>query len=264
MADVSEATLLAAALTTVEPELAVREGTAFGRRLTRPAGGLVPPADGGPWQLEMTRQGTLDGLALVACPRAAGPLQAGQVRVAVRAAGVTIRDLRITQDASPGAELLGSEVSGIVVETGPGVAGLSAGDRVLGLAAGGFGPLVVTDHRLLARIPAGWSFATAAGVPAAFTAAWHALDDLAAARPGQRLLVHAAAGGPGMAAVSIGRYLGLEVYGTAGPASGARWSRWAWTTRTSRHRGPGRWRTSSWRSAAGRAWTSCWTRRAGN
>ena len=73
----------------------------------------------------------------------------------------------------------------------------------------------MTDARLLAPMPDGWSFAAAASVPVAFATAWYGLVDLAGATAGQRLLVHAAAGGVGMAAVSIARHLGLEVYGTA-------------------------------------------------
>ena len=99
--------------------------------------------------------------------------------------------------------------------------GLSAGDRVLGLADGGFGPLAVTDARLLAPVPDGWSFARAAAVPVAFTTAWYGLVDLAGARPGQKLLVHTATGGVGMAAVAIARHLGLEVYATASPGKHA-------------------------------------------
>ena len=99
--------------------------------------------------------------------------------------------------------------------------GLAPGDRVLGLAGLGFGPLVVADARVLAPIPDGWSFARAASVPVVFTTAWYGLADLAGARPGQRLLVHAAAGGVGMAAVAIGRHLGLEVFGTASPGKHA-------------------------------------------
>ena len=123
----------------------------------------------------------------------------------------------VSADIDPGAGVIGLEVAGVVTGTGPGVTGVVAGDRVLGLACGGFGPVAVADARLVARIPAGWSFAQAAAVPVAFTTAWYALTDLAGARAGQRLLVHAAAGGVGMAAVAIGRHLGLEVYGTASP-----------------------------------------------
>jgi acyl transferase domain-containing protein/acyl carrier protein len=209
--------LLAAVLDGEEPELAVRDAAVYGRRLVRPSGGLVPPGGGTPWRLDVTERGTLGGLALVGCQQAAGPLAAGQVRVAVRAAGLNFRDVLIGLDMYPGTAVMGGEIAGVVTGTGPGVTGLAAGDRVLGLAEGGFGPVAVTDARLLAPIPAGWSFAQAAAVPVAFTTAWYALADLAGARSGQRLLVHAAAGGVGMAAVSIARHLGLEVYGTANP-----------------------------------------------
>ena len=166
-------------------------------------------------------RGTLDRLALVASPQAAAPLAAGQVRVAVRAAGLNFRDVLIGLDMYPGAGMMGSEIAGIVIETGPGVTGPAAGDRVLGITAGGFGPVAVTDARLLTSVPAGWSFTAAASVPVAFTTAWYALADLAGARPGQRLLVHSAAGGVGMAAVAIARHLGLEVFGTASPGKHA-------------------------------------------
>ena len=103
----------------------------------------------------------------------------------------------------------------------PGVTRLRPGDRVLGLLPGGFGPVAVADARQLVPVPDGWSFARAASVPAVFATAWYALVDLAAARPGQRVLVHAAAGGVGMAAVAIARHLGLEVFATASPGKHA-------------------------------------------
>jgi len=208
--------MLAAALGTGEPELAVRYGTAYGRRLTRPADGLVPPGEG-PWRLDVTERGTLDGLGLVPCPEAAAPLGPEQVRVAVRAAGLNFRDVLIGLDMYPGAAAIGSEIAGVVTETGARVTALAPGDRVLGMAGSGIGPLAVTDARTLVPLPAGWSFASAAAVPIAYLTAWYALVDLAGARPGQRLLVHAATGGVGQAAVTIARYLGLEVFGTASP-----------------------------------------------
>jgi acyl transferase domain-containing protein/D-arabinose 1-dehydrogenase-like Zn-dependent alcohol dehydrogenase/acyl carrier protein/GDP-D-mannose dehydratase len=213
----AEFTVLALALTAGEPELAVRDGAAYGRRLTRFGGSLLPPRGGQPWRLEVAEPGTLDGLVLAACPQVSGPLGAGRVRVAVRAAGVNFRDVLIGLDMYPGEPVLGSEVAGVVLEAGPGVTGLAQGDRVLGIAPGGFGPVAVTDARLLARVPAGWSFAAAAAVPVAFATAWFGLVDLAGAAAGQRVLVHAATGGVGMAAVAVARYLGLEVYATASP-----------------------------------------------
>src|SRR5580693_6783839 len=99
----------------------------------------------------------------------------------------------------------------------PGVDGLAVGDAVMGIMPGAFGPVAVTDHRLLAPIPAGWSFAEAATVPVAFVTAYYALVDLAGLRAGESVLIHAAAGGVGMAAVQIARHLGADVYATASP-----------------------------------------------
>jgi NADPH:quinone reductase-like Zn-dependent oxidoreductase/acyl carrier protein len=213
-----EAALLAAALASGEPEVAVRDGGVLARRLSRPAGALVPPRGGVPWRLAVTEQGTLESLALVACPEAAAaPLAAGQVRVAVRAAGLNFRDVVISLGMVPGEPVLGSEAAGVVLETGPGVTGLAPGDRVTGLVDGGFGPVVVADARRLVRIPGGWSFVQAAAVPVAFATAWYGLCDLAGAAAGQRVLIHAATGGVGTAAVGIARLLGLEVFATASP-----------------------------------------------
>ena len=152
------------------------------------------------------------------------PLGPGQVRVAVRAAGLNFRDVLIALGMYPGeAGLLGSEVAGVVLEVGPGVEALAAGDRVLGLVRGRFGPVAVTDARLLARVPAGWSFAQAASVPVAFLTAYYGLVDLAGLRPGESVLVHAAAGGVGMAAVQLARHLGARGVrdGEPGQAGGA-------------------------------------------
>ena len=200
-----------------EPEVAVRGGAVLGRRLVRPGGGLAVPGGGVPWRLEPSGTGSLGDLVLAQCPEAAAPLEAGMVRVGVRAGGLNFRDVLIGLGMYPGAATMGGEVAGIVLEAGPGVSGLAAGDRVLGIAGGGFGPAVVADARQLVKVPGGWPLAVAAGVPVAFGTAWYGLSDLAGARAGQRLLVHAATGGVGMAAVAVARRLGLEVFATASP-----------------------------------------------
>src|SRR5882762_8966624 len=97
------------------------------------------------------------------------------------------------------------------------VEGLCVGDRVMGSLVRGFGPVAVTDHRCVARIPDAWSFAQAASVPVVFLTAYYGLVDLAGLKAGERLLVHSAAGGVGMAAVQIAKHLGAEVFGTASP-----------------------------------------------
>ncbi|MEV4434433.1 type I polyketide synthase [Streptomyces sp. NPDC049585] len=210
--------LLPALSATGDAQFVVRDGVVRVGRLAHlgPAAGLLPPPDGGPWRLDSPAKGSLDGLALVPCPEAAAPLAPGQVRIRVQAAGVNFRDVLNALGMYPGeAGLLGGEAAGTVVETGPGVTGLRPGDRVMGMVAGGFGPLAVADHRVLARVPDGWTAQQAASVPLVFLTALYALKDLAGLQAGQRILVHAGAGGVGMAAVQLARHLGAEVFATA-------------------------------------------------
>ncbi|MFD0632075.1 SDR family NAD(P)-dependent oxidoreductase [Catenulispora yoronensis] len=146
-------------------------------------------------------------------------LEPGQVRIAVRAAGVNFRDVLTVLGVYPGpAGPLGLEGAGIVVEIGPGVERFAVGDAVAGLFAEAFGPVAVADARTLIPMPAGWTFAQAAAVPVAFVTAYHALVELAGVQAGESVLVHAAAGGVGGAAVQLARHLGAEVYATASPA----------------------------------------------
>ncbi|MFI9815518.1 type I polyketide synthase [Saccharothrix variisporea] len=204
------------ALTTTEPQLAIRDGVAYVPRLARatttPA--LVPDTDR--WRLDVTEKGTLDNFALLPAgdPKPLGP---GQVRIAMRAAGLNFRDVLIALDMYPGDGVMGGEGAGVVVETAPDVEGITPGDHVMGLFHDAFAPEVVTDARMVVRVPKGWSFATAAATPIAFCTAYFALVDLAEVKPGEKVLIHAAAGGVGMAAVRLARHLGAEVFATASP-----------------------------------------------
>ncbi|MCX5209942.1 SDR family NAD(P)-dependent oxidoreductase [Kitasatospora sp. NBC_00240] len=209
---------LDAALAAGETQLALRAAEPTVPRLVpvRAGDSLRPPADAA-WRLDTETPGALDSLRLLPAPEAAAPLEAGQVRLALRAAGLNFRDVLITLGMYPGGARIGAEGAGIVLETGPGVTALAPGDRVMGLVQGTLGPVAVTDHRLLTRIPAGWSFAEAATVPVAFLTAYHGLYDLAGLRPGESLLVHAATGGVGQAAVQLARHGGSPVFGTASP-----------------------------------------------
>nr|MDT0663920.1 MDR/SDR family oxidoreductase [Micromonospora sp. DSM 115978] len=105
----------------------------------------------------------------------------------------------------------------MVVEVGSGVSGLVVGDRVMGLFEGAFGPVVVADARMVVRVPVGWGFREAAGVSVAFLTAWYGLVVLGGLRAGESVLVHAATGGVGMAAVQVARWLGARVFATASP-----------------------------------------------
>nr|WP_305809375.1 polyketide synthase [Streptomyces sp. Go40/10] len=202
-----------------EPQSALRDGERLVARLTRaPETVLRPPAGADAWRVDAVRPGSIDGVDTVAAPDATAPLAPGQVRIAVRAAGVNFRDVLCALDMYPDeVDAIGSEAAGTVVEVAPDVTGLAVGDRVLGMVPGGFGPLAVVDRRLVVPVPAGWSWVRAAALPSVFATARYALVDLAGVGAGDRVLVHAAAGGVGMAAVQVARLLGAEVYATASP-----------------------------------------------
>ncbi|MGW0916916.1 SDR family NAD(P)-dependent oxidoreductase, partial [Streptomyces sp. NPDC002784] len=213
------AAALAAALAADETQVAVREGTPLVSRLVRPGGSdaLVPPP-GAAWRLDTAASGTLDGLTLLPYPEATAPLAAGEVRVRVRAAGVNFRDVLIGLGMVPGQTVMGSEGAGVVTDIGPGVTRFAPGDRVLGLMGGALGPLAVTDQRVLAPVPEGWSFEQAASVPVAFLTAYYGLVDLGSLKEGDTVLVHAGAGGVGMAAIQLAQHFGATALATAHPA----------------------------------------------
>ncbi|MGH3373524.1 MAG: SDR family NAD(P)-dependent oxidoreductase, partial [Actinoallomurus sp.] len=193
-----------------EPQLVMRENDVLAPRL-----GRAPTAPiGGAWRLAIERKGSLEDLAIVASG-ADRPLEAGEVRVGVRAAGLNFRDVLIALGLYPGDAPLGSEAAGVVLEVGSGVRDLALGDRVMGLVLDSFGPVAVADRRMVVPIPGGFSFAQAAAVPVVYLTAYYGLVDLAGLQRGERLLVHAAAGGVGMAAVQLARHLGAEVFATA-------------------------------------------------
>ncbi|HEU5471993.1 MAG TPA: SDR family NAD(P)-dependent oxidoreductase, partial [Actinophytocola sp.] len=216
--DADDAGPLPAALALAgEPELAVRGGTGHVPRLVRAEGGaLTPPPGPAPWQLDLAEPGSLDSLELIPADLSA-PLGEHEVLVDVRAAGMNFRDVlnALGMVATP---RLGLELAGVVLATGPGVTHLRPGDRAMGLAFGAFGTRTRGDARLLTRLPDALSFQQGATIPLAFLTAYHALVDLGRVVAGERVLVHAAAGGVGMAAVQLARHLGAEVYGTASPA----------------------------------------------
>ena len=211
---------LAAAVGCGEPQVAIRAGELFAARLA-PAGSggaLSEPPGAARWRLESGDRKTLEGLELVPCPEVDGVLQPGQVRVEVRAAGLNFREVLLSLGmVHVDDDDLGAEGAGVVCDVGPGVEDLRPGDRVMGLLSRAFGPVAIGDCRQLVRIPAEWSFAQAASVPVTYLTAYYGLVDLAELRAGQRLLVHAATGGVGIAAVQLARHIGAEVFATASP-----------------------------------------------
>ncbi|MFK4041967.1 SDR family NAD(P)-dependent oxidoreductase [Nonomuraea wenchangensis] len=206
-----------AAIEAGEPELALRAGTVHAPRLVRDADTLVPPA--GPWRLATTGKGTLSNLALLPAPEATRPLAPTEVRLAPRVAGINFHDLVVALDMITEEDdgLIG-EAAGVVLDVGSAVTDLRPGDRVTGLVDGGAGTVAISDRRLLVPIRDDWSFTTAAVLPIVNLTAYYGLVDLAGVSPGDRVLVHAGAGGVGLAAIQLAQHLGAEVYATASPA----------------------------------------------
>ncbi|WP_432969498.1 SDR family NAD(P)-dependent oxidoreductase [Dactylosporangium sp. CA-233914] len=214
--DTDDSDDIAAAVASGEPQAALRNGTMWVPRL-RPlhtVHRLQLPTEH--WRVDVGTPGTVEGLTVVDNPRPAA-LEPGQVRVAIRATGVNFRDVLMTLGMYPGAAVIGAEAAGVVTEVGADVTSVAVGDRVMGLFFGALADHAVTDARLLTQIPAGWTYPQAATVPVVFLTAYYALVDLAQLQSGQRILIHAGAGGVGMAAIQLATHFGADIYATASP-----------------------------------------------
>ncbi|MCT9088922.1 amino acid adenylation domain-containing protein [Streptomyces sp. ASQP_92] len=213
-AEADRKALPAALMLEAEPECALRHGEVLVPQLARvgSAQDLQLPAEGR-WQLEIAAKGRLDEpLTVKSLPER--PLAPGEIRAEVRATGVNFLDV-LNALGMVEIPAFGLEFAGVVTEVGGSVDQLKVGDAVLGLARGSFASEVVTDARQVVRMPEHLTFEEAATIPMTFLTAWYGLHELGALRPGERVLIHAAAGGVGMAAVQLARLHGAEVYGTA-------------------------------------------------
>ena len=214
-----------------ETEVLVRQGDILAPRIERKAADELRPRllarkalpEGGGFGLASVGQSGIEGLDWRGEERRAP--DAGEARVAVRAAGLNFRDVMAATGLLPdGAEpddamaALGLEFAGTVLETGPEVEGLKSGDRVLGLARGALRDEIVVPAQALWPLPPGLSVMEAAGLPAAYLTAHYALNRLAQLRPGERVLIHTATGGVGLAALALARHIGAEIFATAGSA----------------------------------------------
>lgn len=176
-------------------------------------------------QVWITRRG---GPEVLQVREAADPEPgAGEVRVRVAAAGVNFADvmarLGLYPDAPPLPAVMGYEVAGTVDRTGAGVDGVREGDRVVAFTRfGGYSDVVCVHAAQVTPLPASLSFEKAAAIPVNYLTAWLMLVHLGNVRAGDRVLVHAAAGGVGQAAIQICRWKGAEVIGTASAGKHAR------------------------------------------
>ena len=205
-----------------EREVALRGAARYVRRLDRgrPAREqwLDPEL---PLRLESRERGHLDTLRFA--PFELPVCEPGQVLIEVKSAGMNFRDvlkaLALYPGDAPDARIFGDEVGGIVRAVGPEVTHVAPGDRVFGLAVFGLATHAIARAGNVRRIPGDLTFEAAATLPVVFMTSWHALQYVARLRHGERILVHAGAGGVGMAAIQIAQHLGAEVIASAGSES---------------------------------------------
>ncbi|HEY3668423.1 MAG TPA: SDR family NAD(P)-dependent oxidoreductase, partial [Polyangiaceae bacterium] len=233
--DLDSAALSLAALATEllaradDEEVALRGGMRFVRRL---GAGLAEPlaspstkAQHRPYRLVSTARGVLDSLALEVSQRPSP--QASEIEIEVVASGLNFMNVLGALGACPGfpdgVGPLGIECAGRVVRVGSGVTRFALGERVMAFARDSMATHALAHERLALRVPEALDFEQAATIPIAYLTAYYALRHLARLAPGERVLVHSAAGGVGLAALAVARQVGAEVIATAGSAAKRDW-----------------------------------------
>jgi len=176
------------------------------------------------WRLDFTLPGQLRNLHWQAASRSAP--QRDEIEIEAVAAGLNFRDLMYAMGLLSDEALeqgfagaaLGLEVAGRVLRCGPDVTRFKPGDAVLAFAGSSLASHVRVSERAAALKPPSWSFEQAATVPTVFFTVWYALVHLARLQAGERVLIHAAAGGVGLAAIQVAKLLGANVFASAGSA----------------------------------------------
>ncbi|KAL2872619.1 type I polyketide synthase [Aspergillus lucknowensis] len=170
---------------------------------------------GRPQKLAIQNPGLLDSLCFELDESLEQDIGEDDVEIEVRASGVNFRDVMTAMGQIPD-ETVGLEASGVVRQVGANVTKFQRGDRVCCLGQAAHKPLIRVPAVQCKQIPEGMSFEDAATLPIVHYTAYHALVNLARVRKGQSILIHAAAGGVGQAAIQIAQHFGMEVFATVG------------------------------------------------
>ena len=206
-----------------EREIVLTARGRFGLRMERmPAALPERPATKPRFKLDFRVPGQLRNLLWL--PQPERVLAPADVEVRVVATGLNFRDVMYLMGLLPDEAVengfaganLGLEFSGVVTRVGKPGGEFSVGDAVMGFGSACFSSHVVTQATALTLKPADWSFEAAATVPTVFFTVYYALKQLANLQPGERVLIHGAAGGVGIAAVQMALHLGAEIYATVG------------------------------------------------
>ncbi|MFI5867571.1 acyltransferase domain-containing protein [Streptomyces sp. NPDC051546] len=200
-----------------EDRIALRGGRRHLARLVR--GTPRTPERVTPVRLGQTLPGILDGLDLL--PLELAPPGPHEVRIRVSHAALNYRDVLMASGMYPGlehAEVLpmGWECAGTVEAVGAAVTRITVGQQVVAMAESSLASHVLAHETLVVPRPARLTAAQAVTIPAAFMTAYYALYVLGRIAPGERVLVHSASGGVGLAAIQVAHWHGARVYGTAG------------------------------------------------
>ncbi|MEA5581854.1 SDR family NAD(P)-dependent oxidoreductase [Nodularia harveyana UHCC-0300] len=202
-----------------EDQVALRHQQRYVARLTRTAVGgetQLKIPENQPFNLTISTRGTLENLEFTPTERHLP--QKGEVEIRVRATGLNFRDLLNALDLYPGDPgALGGECAGEIVAVGEGVTSLRVGDAVVAIAPASFSQYVTVNAQMVAPKPDNLTFAEATTIPITFLTAYYSLHHLAKISPGERVLIHAAAGGVGQAAIQLAQQIGAEVFATASP-----------------------------------------------
>ncbi|MGA5462184.1 SDR family NAD(P)-dependent oxidoreductase [Mycobacterium sp. NPDC050041] len=197
-----------------EPEIALRQGKLLASRLVPWArsGNLTVPR-GTDYVLAPTERGAIDNLRIT--EKEVPPPDEGYVQVRVEAAGLNFRDVLNVLGLYPGDPgPIGGDFAGVVTQLGEGVSGVEVGQRVYGSMQGAFSSRFNVPSQFLAPIPDGVSAVEAATIPAAALTVRLSFD-WAQLKPGDKVLIHAASGGVGLAAVQMAQRCGATVFATA-------------------------------------------------
>ena len=200
-----------------EDQIAFRGSARLCPRLVPINSGEALPIENGPCRLESAERGSLDQLRLVAF--ALSPPKPGEVQVRIQAAGLNFRDVLSALGTYPGEALpYGNEACGQVTAIGPGVARFAVGDEVVVVGPGVFATHLCVAERMVAHRPRCLSVHDAACAPIAFLSALYGLHELGRIQHGERVLIHSASGGVGLAAIQVAQQAGASIIASAGSA----------------------------------------------
>ncbi|KAL8339056.1 hypothetical protein RB598_007393 [Gaeumannomyces tritici] len=194
---------------------------AFVEQHTNPA---TPPfaqpfgQPGRPLRLAVGTKGALDTLHFVDDDKACLPLGPDEIQIEIKVTSMNFKDIMVSMGEVP-SPYLGVECAGLVSAVGSSVGDFKVGDRVCASSEGAYSTYTRCRSTSAARVPDDMTLEAAATVPVVFSTAYYGLFDVGRLRRGESVLIHAAAGGVGQAAVMLARMIGAEVYATVGSAA---------------------------------------------